>query len=279
MQRILIMSVVLVIISIGFEKAYADDKYNITLMTQDNHAIALNHFERGFEEIIILAHGYRNNKDVFLFQKMAERFAREFDVISFDFRGHGKSDGRFTWTAQEDKDLRAIVTYAQDFGYEKIGVIGFSLGAAITLIEGSTNPAIDSIIAVSAPSHFWKINYRFWRKEMFNDLTFNLSSKGRGKGVRPGNPFRDKTPPIAIVRDISPTPILFIHGGQDWLIKPIHSARLYERAKEPKQLYIMYDAGHAEKIFDNYPQEFEKVCVTWFRNTLLYGYKKEYALY
>jgi len=43
----------------------------------------------------------------------------------------------FTWTANEQKDLRAVIAYAKEDRYEKIGVIGFSFGAAIALIEAS----------------------------------------------------------------------------------------------------------------------------------------------
>jgi fermentation-respiration switch protein FrsA (DUF1100 family) len=186
----------------------------------------------------------------------------------FDFRGHVKSGGVFIWTAHEQKDLRAIIAYAKDSHYEKIGVIGFSLGAAIALIETSDRQNIDSVIAVSTPADLGGINYHFWEKDMLEDSRLNLGTKGRGKGAGPGNPFLEKIRLIDIVDKVSPTPVLFLHGGKDWLVKPSHSQLLFERAKDPKALSIIKDGGHAERMFDVFPEKFIKICVDRFKKTL-----------
>ncbi|MDD5216587.1 MAG: alpha/beta fold hydrolase [Candidatus Omnitrophica bacterium] len=238
------------------------------IVTEDAHRIAIDHRKTGHPEVVVLAHGFYNNKDAYLFRAMAERLARDFDVVSFDFRGHGQSEGLFSWTSRECLDLKAVVSYARDQGYPRVGVIGFSLGAAIVLIEAGQNRLIDSAMAVSAPCDFWKIDFHFWEKEMLNDLRLNLGPKGKGKGIRPGNPFLPKVRPIDVVERISPTPVLFVHGAEDWLIKPSHSERLFKAAKEPKEIAVIPGAGHAEKIFDSHPDEFERICVHWFQKTL-----------
>ena len=84
----------------------------------------------------------------------------------------------------------------------------------------------------------------------------------------PGNPFLKKIRPIDIVDQISPTPILFIHGEKDWLIHPKHSRKLFEKAKERKALNIIEGGGHAERLFDMFPDQFENACVKWFQETL-----------
>ena len=199
---------------------------------------------------------------------LAESLKEHFDVISFDFRGHGKSSGLFGWTSREQRDLEAILKYTKEQKYERIGVLGFSLGAAVALIEASKNRDIHSVVAVSAPYDFWKINYHFWEPDMLEDLKLNFGFKGVGKGVRPGNPFAAKIKPLDIVAKVSPTPVLFIHGSNDWLIKPEHSEKLFQQAKEPKRLNIISGAGHAERIYDTHPKEFLRLCVGWFDKTL-----------
>ncbi|MCK5346730.1 MAG: alpha/beta fold hydrolase, partial [Candidatus Heimdallarchaeota archaeon] len=208
------------------------------LITPDNKKISFNHINNDHADIIIVAHGFYNNKGTLLFQKIAQEFSEKYDVIVFDFRGHGQSDGLFTWTSEEAQDLRLMVSYAKEQGYRRVGVIGFSLGAAITLIEGAANRDIDSIISVSAPYDFWKINYRFWEEGMLEDLKLNLGPKGKGKGIRPGSPFLNKVRPIDIVGNIAPTPVLFLHGKDDWLIKSSHSDKLFKKAKDPKAIEI-----------------------------------------
>jgi pimeloyl-ACP methyl ester carboxylesterase len=238
------------------------------LLTEDSHRIVIRHFRSGHSAAVILAHGFYNNKDTYLFRGIAADLSCALDVISFDFRGHGESSGLFSWTSHEPKDLRAVVAYARECGYPRIGVIGFSLGAAVALIEASENRTIQSVIAVSGPSDFWKIDYQFWKKDMLDDLKLNLGSKGKGKGIRPGNPFLPKIKPSDIVARISPTPVLFIHGSEDWLIRPWHSEALYQRAQEPRKLEIFKGMGHAERIYDVCPREFMKVCLGWFQETL-----------
>jgi uncharacterized protein len=247
---------------------YASTVESGTVLTSDNISVSFKHFKAGRPEVILITHGFYNNKDTVLFNDIAERFFQHFDVISFDLRGHGESSGLFSWTSFEERDLRAVVDYATGCGYEKIGVIGFSLGAAVTVIEGSINHTIDSMIAVSAPADFWQIDYHFWEKEMIEDFLLNLGDKGKGKKIRPGNPFMDKTPPLNVIENIAPRPILLIHGEKDWLINPHHSKTLFEKAREPKKIIIMDEAGHAEKIFDSAPDEFMSHCVEWFKQTL-----------
>lgn len=238
------------------------------LVTEDGKRIAFFHIKKGFSKVIIIAHGAYNNKDTFLFRRIADAFSKEYDVIAFDFRGHGKSSDTFTWTAQEQKDLLAIIAYAKENHYTRIGVIGFSLGAAIALIEASHYQNIDSVIAVSPPADLGSINYHFWEKDMWQDLKLNFGIKGRGKGIRPGNPSLKKIRPIDIVDKVSPTPILFLNGEKDWLIKPSHSQRLFERAKDPKALKIIKGGGHAERMFDVFPDQFMKICLDRFKETL-----------
>jgi pimeloyl-ACP methyl ester carboxylesterase len=235
--------------------------------TEDGKRIAFSHINGGFSKVVVIAHGFYNNKDTLLFRRLADAFSKEYDVIVFDFRGHGKSSGVFTWTAREQNDLRAVVAYAKENNYAKVGVIGFSFGAAVALIEASFHRDIDSVIAVSPPADLGSINYDFWKKEMWEDLKLNLGIKGRGKGVRPGSLFLQKIRPRDIVDTISPVPVLFLHGEKDWLVRPSHSQLLFDRALPPKAIEIMKGGGHAERLFDAFPDRFMKICLDWFRET------------
>lgn len=240
---------------------------NVILNTKDQHRIDVSHHEQGFKKVIILAHGFFNTKNAYLFREIANALAGHYDVVAFDFRGHGKSSGLFTWTSKECADLEAVITYTKG-GYESIALMGFSLGAAISLIEASQNPDIKTVIAVSAPYDFWKIDYHFWKPSMLDDLKLNLGFKAKGKGVRPGHPWQPKIAPIDIVDRISPRPVLFIHGAQDWLINVRHSRELFNKAKEPKKLVILERLGHAETMFDQKPDVFMEPCLDWLTNTL-----------
>ena len=139
------------------------------------------------------------------------------------------------------------------------------------MIEAARNTDIDSVIAVSGVSDFSKVNAHFWEPDMLEDLKINIGKKGKGKGVRAGNPFLPKVRPIDIVHEISPRPVLFVHGREDWLIKPEHSRAMFEKARDPKALEIIDGAGHAERIFDAFPERFKSLCLGWFRERLQEG--------
>ena len=61
-----------------------------SVLTEDNQCIAFNHFRKGFPQVIVIAHGFYNNKDTVLFQGIADAIHQYYDVITFDFRGLGK---------------------------------------------------------------------------------------------------------------------------------------------------------------------------------------------
>jgi len=242
--------------------------FRVTLHTKDQQRIDAVHYQEGFKKAVILTHGFFNAKDAYLFREIAKTLALHYDVVAFDFRGHGKSSGLFTWTAKEGADLQAVINYVKERGYESIGLMGFSLGAAISLIETARNPDIKTLIAVSAPYDFWKIDFNFWKRGMFDDLMLNLGYKAKGKGVRPSHPWQEKMAPIDIVDRISPRSVLFLHGSEDWLINPRHSRKLFDKAKEPKKIIILEKLGHAETMFDQQREMFMTPCIDWFKEHL-----------
>jgi len=72
-----------------------------TLTTADNHKVAYRHYTAGHKKAIIIAPGFFNSKDAVLLKRLKGHLIDTYDVIMFDFRGHGESSGLFTWTAKE----------------------------------------------------------------------------------------------------------------------------------------------------------------------------------
>ena len=77
----------------------------IFLTTDDNVKIALNQYKNNYDEVVIVAHGWFMTKDSKAFRHISEEFYKYFDVITLDFRGHGKSSGFYTFTSKEIKLL------------------------------------------------------------------------------------------------------------------------------------------------------------------------------
>jgi pimeloyl-ACP methyl ester carboxylesterase len=165
-------------------------------------------------------------------------------------------------------DLLAVIEECQK-QYRKTGLIGFSLGAATSIITCSKTEHIDSLIVVSAPSEFEKIEFRFWELDFDLDVGYSLFQEGRiGKGVRPGPFWLPKLKPKDIVQQLK-LPVYYIHGTSDWLIKPWHSEDLFKRTgSEIKKIDIMKDWPHAEYMMKTNRQIFVSKIKEWFLETL-----------
>jgi len=236
-------------------------------VTSDRHKVYYDQYKSGHKKVIIIAHGFFNSKQAVLLQQLGESLNNEYDVILFDFRGHGQSQGRFYWTAKEYLDLEVVVELAGK-SYEKTGLIGFSLGAATGIIAASRTTAINSIVSVSAPAEFAKIDYRFWELDVKNDVFYNLFGEGRrGKGIRPGPFWHKKEKPLEIVKKTG-TPVFYIHGDSDWVIQPWHSEELYKNTAAFKRLSIIKNGPHAEYLFREHKDEMLRLIRAWFHETL-----------
>lgn len=239
-----------------------------TLITKDKHKIAYRHYVQGFDKVIIIAHGFYNSKDAVVLEQLADIFLDAYDVFMFDFRGHGKSSGLFTWISKEGEDLKTILDYL-DKRYIKKGIIAFSMGGSISINVLAKYPKADSLICVSTPSEFEKIDYHFWELDWQGDFIYTLATAEgkKGKGIRPGKFWLKKDKPIENVSKLT-IPILYIHGEKDWVIKPWHSQSLYEKTVSKKKLVIIKNGPHAEYLTRDYFEQFTTEVKAWFKETL-----------
>lgn len=236
------------------------------LKTQDEIKIAINHHKTGHDEVLIIAHGWFMNKDSSCFADMANVFSKNFDVISMDFRGHGKSSGFYTFTSKESMDLKAVVDYAKT-QYSKIYLMGFSLGGASVLIHSALEKDVDKVIAVSAPHSFIKIENQMWRKEAWGH-TLRKFELVRWLTVRPSLIIGKKIRPIDIVDKIE-APTLFIAGEKDVTVRAWHGKSLYRKAKCRKHFELFKNCCHAEDLFFQEREKFINLCTLWLVNSKL----------
>lgn len=236
------------------------------LLTADNHKISFRHYNCGRKQVIVVAPGFFNSKDAELLLKLKDALISSYDVIMFDFRGHGASSGLFTWTAKEGLDLEVVLDYANKY-YPQIGLIGFSLGGAISIAVLAKGIHVDSFICISAPSPFWKIDYNFWRLNLENDILYNLGKGRFGKGVRPG-PFWLRKPKTINLAGKIKCPVLYIHGDRDWVVGEAHSQRLYDKTRSTRGLRIIKNGSHAEYLLRKNYQEVTALIDEWFHKTL-----------
>lgn len=239
---------------------------NLFLKTRDRVQIAVNHYCNGKDEVVIVAPGWCMTKDSDAFSKISEMFSKFYDVISFDFRGHGKSGGMYTFTSKELMDLDAVVRYARKAKYSKIYLAGFSLGAAESVIYASKSRFIDKLILVSVPSSFEKIENQMWKKEAWGE-TFKKFELDRFASIRPYPVPMKKERPVDVIKKIK-IPTLFLAGEKDPTVHSWHTEELYNEAVCTKYLKVFDKGCHAEDLFLHFKEEFEEICIGWLKNNL-----------
>ncbi len=237
----------------------------LVLRTSDNTKIALNLYKSSHKEVIIVVHGWFMTKDSKAFRFLAENLTENFDVITMDCRGHGKSSGFYTFTEKEIIDVKTVVDFAKKT-YEKIYLMGFSLGGGLVLIHQAIEADADKIIAVSPHHSFEKIENHIWKKEAWIP-TFKKMELKRWFSIRPSCIsclIGKKIKPIDIVEKIT-VPTLFIAGEKDPTVYLWHTKALFDRAKCEKRFEIFKNGKHAEDLFLEDPQRFLNLCVDFLK--------------
>lgn len=179
-----------------------------------------------------------------------------FSVLLFDLRGRGESGGRGSAGNRELEDTLAALAYVAGRGVaqERTALLGFSLGAGLSLCAAAMRPALGAVVSDSGFCDLLD-DYRARRPVAAWLSVWILAPLVRvmGRmffGSDPGlvRPIRD----AAWVRQ----PVLFIHGMEDTVLPPAESERLHARCGSAvKELWLVPEAGHVE-CYATRPEEY-----------------------
>jgi fermentation-respiration switch protein FrsA (DUF1100 family) len=125
-----------------------------------------------------------------------------------------------------------------------IALFGISMGGAIAIVSAPDLP----VAAVVADAAYAELRHPIANR--LREAGYPLSSLGAraivaGAAVRTRSRLVD---PLRWVPRIAPRALLVIAPKDDALISWRQSVRLYEAAGEPKELFMVEGAGHAEAI-------------------------------
>ncbi len=191
---------------------------------------------------VVYLHGSADNRASGV--HLAERFLpRGFDVLMYDSRAHGESEGdACTYGYYEKRDLsRAIDT----LGAVPVAAIGVSLGGAVALQAAAADPRIAAVVAIATFSDLKTVARErapFFASERNIAAAFALAEQQARFRV-------DEASPVAAAERIR-VPVLLIHGEQDVETPPSHSERVFAALRGPKRLLLLPGAGHNDALRD-----------------------------
>ncbi|MBM3925531.1 MAG: alpha/beta fold hydrolase [SAR202 cluster bacterium] len=188
-----------------------------------------------------------------------------YSVLLFDFRGRGDSRGhRGSAGDRERWDLLGALDYVNSRGIptEKIGLVGFSLGAAVALLVADQEKRIPALVSDSC--------YLDTLPDLENVpfLFFTLPKWFRVPTILAGKWFLaadfSQVRPVKMVHKIAPRPVFFIHGQEDHVVPYRETIVLHQASKNPNnQLWIVPGAGHVH-TYATHPKEYLRLIVPFF---------------
>ncbi len=220
---------------------------------------------------IVIVHGHsahRADPEAGTLSLARDMLNAGYAVMMFDMRGCGQSgDGAGSAGQREQRDLLGALDYLANLGVPRvnIGVIGFSLGAVVSLMACSAPGTAGAVVADSA----------------FADLQLRIDQEMVGMSAparlfRPGMRIAARLLYRLDIGSVSPmrrighsdTPVLLIHGERDDLVPLIHF-RLLSRALEAGvgETWLVDGAGHV-KAYRSDPDEYARRVCEFFERHL-----------
>ncbi|WBO65417.1 alpha/beta hydrolase family protein [Streptomyces camelliae] len=205
--------------------------------------------------VFVIAHGFTGDVDRPHVRRVAGVLRGYGAVVTFSFRGHGRSGGRSTVGDKEVLDLAAAVDWARRLGHARVVTVGFSMGGSVVLRHAALHPGTaDAVVAVSAPARWYYRGTAPMRR--LHWLVTRPEGRLVGRyGLRTRIHHRDWDPvplsPVESVPRIAPTPLLIVHGDRDGYFPLDHPRMLAEAAGDHAELWIEPGMGHAEHAADD----------------------------
>ena len=182
-----------------------------------------------------------------------------YNVLLFDLRAHGTSGGdKVSGGIHEQQDVLGAFDYLMSRGIssETIGILGFSMGAATSLLSVLQEPEIQALVADSpyadvseliSQETVRKTPFPGWLVPAFIPTAKLIADKLYGIDVS------ILVPEQAVTR-IS-YPILVIHGIEDTRIPFDHGVRVYEASSQESKIWLVPGVDHVD-AFLTYPDEY-----------------------
>jgi Dipeptidyl aminopeptidases/acylaminoacyl-peptidases len=184
---------------------------------------------------------------------LAQRFCSAgFVTFIFNFRGTGKSQGNLDISGWS-RDLEVAIEFLyslEEIDKTRLCLLGFSGGAAVSVYVAAHDPRVSSAVACACPADFDLLASKetalssiqhFREIGAIKDKNFPSSLEQWRKGF-------ETISPIRWIDRISPHPLFLVHGDADEVVPLEHAHRLFQKAKEPRELAIIPNAKHKLRL-------------------------------
>lgn len=197
-----------------------------------------------------------------------------YSILLGSFRAHDECDGELiSFGHYEQDDLRAWHIYMinrDDVDHMRIGLYGESMGGGTSILYAAGDRGVAAVATGSAFALTQEVVEKFIEFETDIPPTLiPLLAKFIVFWAEGAAGFTaEALDTESVIADISPVPIMIIHGGSDDKIGPEVGRQLFAAAAEPKELVWIEEAGHVN--FEEFqPELYNESLLRFFDEHLL----------
>lgn len=171
--------------------------------------------------------------------------AAGYDIFEFDYRGSGRSGGTLTLEGMQTDIAAAIETVFRlaDVTRHPVFILGQGLGGAFSVCALANSPHKNSVSGLIIDGSFAS------RRDLRDEKLKTLGLTRQFQEILT-TAADDSYSPVNWIKEISPTPVIIIHGDLDTAIPLESGLELYGMAERPKELLIADGKGHEETLGD-----------------------------
>ena len=237
------------------------DSEEVELVTADGISFGAWHFRQpGSPQTVIVSGGHKGQRTGSL-GISAALWRKGFNVILYSYRGMPGSDrAPITFGIKEVLELQAVIAFARKrIPHARIGLLGYSMGAVVSLLGAAGEPGVEALVLDSPFSDLRSLlAENVWHSIRLPGVPF-VWLAGVMLRMRSGCRLSDCSP-VAVLSSLEPRPLFFIHGGADDMTSMNHSRRLYDAYRGPREIWIVQGAPHTGAYFADRPLYVERVA-------------------
>jgi fermentation-respiration switch protein FrsA (DUF1100 family) len=185
-----------------------------------------------------------------------------FDVLAFDYRGYGNSQGHPFPQGLVRDGVAALEFAAARPGETRVPifVLGQSLGGAVAAA------AVTSAKSVAIRAMALESPFSSYRSVVRRKLDASRAARWL---LRPWLPWlvTDEASPIEAIKNRPRCPLVILHGTADRVVPVAEGLRLYDAAPEPKELWTIEGGDHVE-AFTRFGDEYQPRLAAFFLNAI-----------
>ena len=218
---------------------------------------------------VLCVHGLGANQSA-LEWRAYRLYKRGFSVFLFDLRACGRSSGSVTTGGVREMDdvvaaLEECLKHP-DLSIAPIVALADSMGGTATLNVAASRAEIKAVFSDAAfASMTTAIQWGFTKHTGLPAWPFQKPVVRLAEALS-GTRIRD-TSALDTIGSITPSHIYVAHGLCDSVVPPSDAQLLFDRANEPKHLWIVPDAGHVVGAYVD-PEDYADRVADFFRDAI-----------